>query len=82
MATLTQLRAAQEREFPGSVILTRRQVRDRWLIGSMGHYTNAAPSLALATLQHRTLLFYEYRGQRGARYGVAPSHYISGFGTF
>lgn len=81
-----ELVAAQEREFPGSEILTFEQVRDRWLTqpipGAPGccQYTDAAPSIALALLQHTVIVFYEYHGHRGARYGVEGSQYISGFG--
>lgn len=89
MFTLDQLLAAQNREFPGSRILSRAEVLDRWVLdpqgpGDVGRtYSDASSSLSVVLLQHEVILFYETaHGNRGARYGIEGSQYYSGFGGY
>jgi hypothetical protein len=84
--TREDLIQAQEGHFPGSRIMTHQEVHREWLLerygdGRFTHSLIAAASIASTLLQYPAVVFYEWHGYRGARYGLLASEYISGFGS-
>lgn len=81
------LTKAQEREWPGSRILTPKQAFKEWCLlelngqpGAYVHLMDNCHTFALVMAQHDPVIFYVTAyGHRGARYGVNGPDYVSGF---